>query len=409
MRHFPRVTSLLLLLLLPSSARAQTDLVGQAVDAELARREVALIAFRRDLHRHPEVSGAEVRTAARVAEALRTYGLEVREGVGGHGVVGVLRGGAPGPVVAYRADMDAVPFAAPDPVPFASEAPGVRHVCGHDVHTTIGVALAAALAATRRQWAGTVVFLFQPAEERATGADAMLAADPFGAVRPTAILALHTAPLEVGRLGTRAGALLPARDRVRLTVRAGDSAAAAAAAYEAHRLLAGAGRRDTVQVAAAPPRRAASGEWLVEATLTLPADQRAQVRPRLQAAIHALERPGVRLVTEWTTAAPGATNDSAVVRRTTAAIEAALGRGAVEPLARPVAGFSEDFGAFQRDIPGAMYFLGVSNASLGTVGMPHTPDYVADEGAIAVGARAMAAALLALLAAPSPAAPRGAY
>ena len=118
--------------------------VMDQVRAVLTRDEGKWIAFRRDLHRHPELSGMEVRTAQLVAIELRRLGLEVRTGVGGHGVVAILRGARPGPLIAYRADMDAVPTSAADPVDFPSLNAGIRHICGHDIHTTIAVALASA-------------------------------------------------------------------------------------------------------------------------------------------------------------------------------------------------------------------------------------------------------------------------
>jgi hypothetical protein len=122
-----------------------------------------LIKLRRDLHSHPEVAGEEMRTAKVITEYLEALGLEVRSGVGGHGVVGVLRGGHPGPVVAYRADMDALASADPDPAPFASKYPGVRHVCGHDIHVTVGLGIPKALSDLRYYLSGTVKFFYQPA------------------------------------------------------------------------------------------------------------------------------------------------------------------------------------------------------------------------------------------------------
>jgi metal-dependent amidase/aminoacylase/carboxypeptidase family protein len=169
----------------------------------------SLIELRRDLHRHPELSGQEVRTAALVAERLQRAGLDVRTGIGGTGVVAILTGGLPGPLVAYRADMDAVPSAAPDPSPYAAApsgpagAPVPRHICGHDLHVTIAVGLAESLASERATLPGRVMFIFQPAEERATGARAMLDAGLFRDATPVAIYGLHTAPFEVGQLSSK--------------------------------------------------------------------------------------------------------------------------------------------------------------------------------------------------------------
>jgi len=140
----------------------------------LQDNESSLIEFRRDLHRHPELSGQEERTARVVAERMREAGLDVRTGVGGHGVVAVLRGGRSGPVVAFRADMDAIPSTGPDPVEFASVDADVRHGCGHDMHVAVAVGIAETFATFRDEMRGTVKFIFQPAEENAEGAAAVI-------------------------------------------------------------------------------------------------------------------------------------------------------------------------------------------------------------------------------------------
>ncbi len=174
---------------LPALAAPPTE----AINARLEELRDDLIELRRDLHRHPEIAGQEERTAKVIAERLKKLGLEVTTGVGGHGVVAVLKGGQPGGVVGFRADMDATLSMMPDPVAeIASVTPGVRHICGHDVHVAVGVGVAEALAALRDELPGTVKFLFQPAEENATGAKAMVADGALGAPTPEAIFTVHT-------------------------------------------------------------------------------------------------------------------------------------------------------------------------------------------------------------------------
>jgi len=123
----------------------------EKIEKKLEAKRAELIELYRDLHRHPEVAGREVRTAGIIAKHLRALGLEVKARIGGHGVVGILEGGETGPVVAYRADMDAVFSDAPDPVSFRSETPGVRHICGHDLHVTVALGIAEALASIREE------------------------------------------------------------------------------------------------------------------------------------------------------------------------------------------------------------------------------------------------------------------
>ncbi|WP_405983396.1 amidohydrolase [Streptomyces sp. NBC_00872] len=172
--------------------------------AEVLRPAVALYL---DLHRHPELSGEERRTAAALGRWLRDAGYEVTEGIGGHGVVGVLRNGD-GPRVLIRAELDALPLAERTGLPYASEGP-VTHACGHDLHLAAVAGAASLLARARESWRGTAVIVGQPAEETLTGARAMLEDglyERFG--RPDAVLAQHTAPLLGGMVAHGYGPML---------------------------------------------------------------------------------------------------------------------------------------------------------------------------------------------------------
>jgi metal-dependent amidase/aminoacylase/carboxypeptidase family protein len=379
------------------------------VEVHLRELEAELIAFRRDLHQHPELSGAEVRTAGKVAERLRALGLEVRTGVGGHGVVGILRGGRPGPTVAYRADMDAVRDRSLDPVEFRSLTPGVRHICGHDIHTTVGLALAAGLTSVRAELPGTVVFLFQPAEERATGAKSMLRDGALAGLSPVAIYALHTAPYEVGQLGTRAGGLLASRDHATIRLTGSGDLTVAGAAVE--RMLRQASTLPQgSRFVEADPETFTLIEWhsepegagriVYQADIVLASVAvRERLRARLTRELASLGVPNIGAVLDYQAGVTaGVTNDPGLVTRGNAAIRSALGDSAVRLTVSVLPAFSEDFGEFQRTVPGVMYFLGVSNTARGTAGMPHAPNYVADEGSILIGARAMASVVLSQLA-----------
>src|SRR5881227_180767 len=143
-----------------SSARAQQ--IAQAAEGLRAR----LVECRRDFHIHPELSNREERTARVVAERLRALGLdEVKTNVGKHGIVALLKGAKPGPVVAVRTDMDALPIQETIEVPYKSQTPGIKHACGHDVHMTVELGVAEVLSKMREQISGTIKFIFQPAEE----------------------------------------------------------------------------------------------------------------------------------------------------------------------------------------------------------------------------------------------------
>lgn len=153
-----------------------------------------LTAIRRDLHAHPEIGFEEVRTAGIVAQALRSYGIDVHEGIGRTGVVGVLDGKAPGRTIGLRADMDALPMDEETNLPWRSQTPGVFHGCGHDGHTTMLLGAARYLAETR-DFAGRAVFVFQPAEEGLGGARAMIADGLFERFPCDEIYGLHNNPL----------------------------------------------------------------------------------------------------------------------------------------------------------------------------------------------------------------------
>jgi len=158
---------------------------------EVAKRLPSMIALRRDFHRHPELSFQEKRTSEIIAERLTKAGLEVRTGIAKTGVVGVLRGDKPGKTIAWRADIDALPLTELLQAPFTSGTPGVMHACGHDGHTAIAITAAEILAARRAELPGTVVFIFQPAEELLSGAKPMIEAGVLDSPRVDEIYGLH--------------------------------------------------------------------------------------------------------------------------------------------------------------------------------------------------------------------------
>ncbi|MCK7624911.1 amidohydrolase [Streptomyces sp. RS10V-4] len=189
--------------------------VLEPLDARLAD----LVALYEDLHRHPELAFEETRTAAEVARRLTGHGYDVTTGIGVTGVTGVLRNG-PGPVVLLRADMDALPVTEDSGLPYASTVPGRMHACGHDVHVTCLLGAADLLAAGRAHWSGTLVVLFQPAEEAGSGARRMLDDGLYskGLVpTPDAVLAQHVAPFGAGLIAYCPGACMAAADSLRIT------------------------------------------------------------------------------------------------------------------------------------------------------------------------------------------------
>ena len=210
-------------------APAQTQ--AQALEREIDTRTAAVlpkvVAWRRDIHQHPELSNRETRTAKLVADHLTSLGLEVRTGVAHTGVVGVLRGGKPGPVVALRADMDALPVTELVDLPFKStvttefngQTVGVMHACGHDNHVAMLMGAAEVLAGLRARIPGTVKFIFQPAEEGSPrgergGAGLMIEEGALENPAPAAIFGLHVWPAQVGTISYRSGPAMAASDQL---------------------------------------------------------------------------------------------------------------------------------------------------------------------------------------------------
>ena len=372
------------------------------IDQRLADVRDELIAFRRDLHRNPEVSGQEKRTARVVAERLRALGLDVRTNVGGYGVVALLRGTRAKPLVAFRADMDAVFSDQPDPVEFASEVPGVRHICGHDIHTTVGIALAEGLTSIREQLEGSVLFVFQPAEENVRGARAMLEDGAFQNT-PDAIFAYHTSPLQVGQIATKPDAMLAGRDRLTINLYGQQDLASIAQSV-----------RDLIQElnTVRPNQASVEGDFFmarflnserqpaenaltIRTAITTTSDElREHAQNTIRQKLDSYTEEGISYDLDYQTIAAGVNNDPALEQSSHTAIQSVVGTEGLVHLTTVPTAFSEDFGAFQIETPGVMYFLGVSNSEKGWVGMPHSPQYVADEEAIFVGAQAMAAVML---------------
>ena len=215
-------------------AGAQT--LGQRLDGLAEAVEPKVIAWRRDIHANPELGFEEVRTSALVANHLKGLGLEVRTGVGRTGVVGILRGGQPGPMIGFRADMDALPVQEEVDLPFASKVvteyrgkpSGVMHACGHDTHTAILMGVAEILAQMKNELAGSVMFVFQPAEEGAAtsepslaagGAKAMLDDGLFKDAKPSVMFGLHVGTRPVGTMGYKAREMTASSDRFKIVVK----------------------------------------------------------------------------------------------------------------------------------------------------------------------------------------------
>src|SRR6266550_4370375 len=225
---------LLGIFVIASGSSSHADTIGDAIDQQAKAVEAKMIAWRRDIHQNPELGNREFRTSALVVEHLKKLGYEVREKVAHTGVVAVLKGGKPGPVIAFRADMDALPVTEEVDLPFASKVKtlwqgretGVMHACGHDAHTAILMAAAEVFAKMRSELPGTVKLIFQPAEEggqsanQLGGALSMIREGALTDPIPEAIFGLHvTAPGPSGTIFYRAGGYMAGSNNFRITVK----------------------------------------------------------------------------------------------------------------------------------------------------------------------------------------------
>jgi amidohydrolase len=389
--------------------------VNRAAEALRAQ----LIEWRRDFHMHPELSNREVRTSRILAERLRQFGLdEVKTGVGKYGVVAVLKGAKPGPVVAVRTDMDALPIQETLDVPYKSRNPGVKHACGHDVHMSVELGVADILS-RRRDWiSGAIKFIFQPAEEgppegEEGGAALMIKEGALENPRPQVIFGLHTfPPLEVGQLGYVSGPAMASADRFSVTIRGKkvhgaypqrgiDPVVVAADCVMALQTIRSR-RTDTLDPLVISIGSIHGGnrfniiadEVKMEGTVrTLDEDLRRNVQRLMRETLAGVTAAyGATFEMNYQEGAAVTYNDPKLVEETLPTMRRVLGEANVVSV-RPQMG-GEDFSYYQRVIPGFFYFLGVGNKAKGITAMWHTPEFDVDEESLVVGVKVMANVLL---------------
>ncbi len=415
----------LVCLLAPAAAQA-ADL-----DALVAQHAPRATELRHQIHQNPELGNREFETAKRVAAHLTSLGFEVRTGVAKTGVIGVLRGAKPGPTIAVRADMDALPVVEATDLPFAStqrttydgQDVGVAHACGHDVHTAVQLGVASVLAGMREELSGTVLLIFQPAEEGAPageegGAELMLKDGLFDEFKPVAILGLHMFPeFEVGTVAYGAGPVQAASDSWRAVIKGTQAHGAwpqlavdpVVMAAEAVLSLQTIRSRNIDPTAAAVVTvgiiRGGQRENIIPADVELRGTVRTY-EPAVQDLIERRMREILGGVTqagggsfelEYTRQNPPLVNHDALSAWAGDRLKANLGDAQVKPM-RAVMG-AEDFAFFSQQVPGFYYRLGATKPGT-TNGNLHTPTFRADDGAVPVGMRAMAGLVVDFLTAP---------
>ncbi|MBL8997820.1 MAG: amidohydrolase [Gemmatimonadetes bacterium] len=420
----------LALLLAPPVATAQVSPVHAELDRLTSQVNAKVVAWRRDIHEHPELGMQETRTAALVAAHLRSLGMEVRTGVGGTGVVGVLRGGRPGRVVALRADMDALPVTEMVDLPFKSKVrttvrgqeTGVMHACGHDNHVAILMGAAEVLASMRARIAGTVVFLFQPAEEGPGGAEPMIADGALDDPKVEAIFGLHVWPGPAGDILYRSGPTLAASNTLHIIVRGRQTHGAnpwggVDPIVISSQIVLGlqtiVSRQINITTAPAIVTVAVFNGGIrsniipdsvvMEGTVrTYDMDMRKSIFEKIARTAEQIAAAGgataeVRIDSGY----PVTRNDPALTERMLPTLKRAVGNFSVD--VGPLITGAEDFSYFQQRVPGLFVFLGVTPRDQDHTKAPanHSPYFFADESALPVGVRTMSSLALDFLMPPA--------
>jgi amidohydrolase len=420
-----RIAALVCPVLLLATSQVSAAVTDGALEDAARAADAQVLAWRRDIHQHPELGNREFRTARKVAEHLQSLGLEVKTGIAHTGVVGILRGGRSGPAIALRADMDALPVTEQVDLPFKSvataeyrgETVGVMHACGHDAHTAILMGVAQALAGLRENLPGTVLFVFQPAEEGAPegergGAALMLEEGLFEIVKPEAVFGLHVfAALETGTVGYRPGPVMAASDSYRIVVRGRQSHGARPwegvdPIVVASQVVLGmqtivSRQTDITRYPAVLSVGAIKGGIrsniipdeveLVGTLRTFDPTVRQQMIERMtRTAVDIAHSAGATATVEMGDQSnPVLVNDYALTARVRPSLERIAGAGRVVQI--PYLTSAEDFAYYAQRAPSLFFQLGVTppGSDMAQVAGVHSPRFKLDEAALPIGLRAM--------------------
>ncbi|UOR00031.1 amidohydrolase [Hymenobacter sp. 5317J-9] len=428
-----RCSAILLRSLLAGVALAALSRPVQAQNAALNARiaqlatqeEAKVIAWRRDFHEHPELGNEETRTAGIVAAHLKKLGLEVQTGVGRTGVVGVLRGGKPGPVVALRADMDGLPLTESNDLPFASKVKstylgqpvGVMHACGHDTHVAMLMGAAEVLSQVKKDVPGTVKFIFQPAEEGSLpgvegGAKLMVKEGVLDKPKVDAVFGVHIqAQTEVGNLTYRPGGEMASSDRFTIKVR-GKGAHGAYPWNSVDPVVTSAQIIMGLQTIVSREIKLIDDAAVVTVGTVhggvrynvIPADVELSgtiraldpaVQQRIWASIrriatHIAESAGATAEVSIEPYVPVTSNDPALTARMLPTLQAAAGPGHVREI-KAVTG-AEDFSFYQEKVPGLFLFVGgmAKGQDPATAADHHTAGFRIDESGLTLGVKTLA-------------------
>ncbi|AQG82293.1 N-acyl-L-amino acid amidohydrolase [Spirosoma montaniterrae] len=403
---------------------AQTTALGTRIDRAAEGLEKKVIAWRRDFHQHPELGNREFQTAAKIAAHLQSLGMDVKTGVGKTGVVGLLKGGKPGPVVALRADMDGLPVTERVSVPFKSEVrteyngqqTGVMHACGHDSHVAILMGVAEVLSSVKADLKGTVKFIFQPAEEGAPegeegGAYLMVKEGVLENPKVDAIFGLHiNSQTEVGTIKYRPGATMAAVDSYAIKIRGKQTHGASPWSgvdpiVTASQVVMGlqtivSRNLPLTENAAVVTVGAIHGGIrqniipeevnMIGTIRSLDADMQKTIHRRInEVATNIAESAGAKADVKIDIMYPITYNDPKLTDQMLPTLEAVAGKSNVR--ITPAQTGAEDFSFYQQKVPGFFFFLGgmTKGKKVEEAAPHHTPDFQIDEGGFVLGMKAL--------------------
>jgi amidohydrolase len=408
---FPALAALIVLAAFPPAVRAVDPKTSRRIDQEIEKNKAEIVKIRRFIHMNPELGNREVETARLIASTLEPLGFEVRTGVAKTGVVAVLRGGQPGPSVAVRADMDALPIQEATGLPYRSLNPGVMHACGHDVHSSVVLGTALVLKALKDDLKGTVTFLFQPAEEGAPegedgGAELMVREGALDNPPVSAVFGFHVWPEPTGRVLFAPGNVTAAADSFTITVK-GRSAHGARPNEGVDAVVIAAEIVTTLQtvvsrasdptdpavvtvgtIAGGTRRNIIADRVVLEGTIRTLSETNRKKLPALMESIvkNITEIYGAGYQYEYKPGNPSVFNNPELAASMMPTLIRLLGKDRVVEWKPQM--IAEDFAFLARKAPGFYFFLGVR--APGQPATPlHSPTFSPDENAIPLGVRVL--------------------
>lgn len=379
-----------------------------------------IVEIRRDFHENPELAGNEKRTSETIAEYLSNLGLEVKTGVAGYGVIGVLKGEKEGKNIAWRADMDALPNDFPDEVPFKSKYKEVQHGCGHDVHMAIGLGIAEVLSKNKKSIKGTIYFIFQPEEEPFLGAKNMVSSSLFSELNIDEIYALHVTALPVGQIMVKPNEMYAYQKLMQIKFDDDLSKVDAGILYNQIRektLRKKAGGNpweiplafDSI-IGLRNPNTIFKDYFFMEENFVIEENENQtdikafayetnksnlpNILPGIEQIINNSDYKDKFISTSYIMENPTVLNDLGLTDKAIKSLNSIYGNNTIVMDYGQIPYFNDDFLYFQQKVPGVYFLLGGSNLEKGIVAMNHAPNFRVDEECMKIGVKSFSSLIL---------------